>query len=143
MSDPTETLTTSENSIAKVRMFLDALAAEDLDTAFDLITDDIAWHNTSLPTMHGRSRVRKIFAGLKRPSLGFDVTIHHIAADGHVVLTERTDIIRVGRVTVSFWVCGTFHLRDGRIAVWDDHFAVGNFVLATIRGVFLAAVGRK
>ncbi|WP_407442407.1 limonene-1,2-epoxide hydrolase family protein [Rhodococcus sp. (in: high G+C Gram-positive bacteria)] len=142
MTENTTTIPTSGGSIVTVRSFLDALASADLTTASDLITDDIAWHNTSLPTVRGKSLVRKILAGLGRPSFGFDVVIHHIATDGDVVLTERTDILRVGPVAIDFWVCGTFHLRDGRIAVWDDHFSPGNVALGVLRGTVRAVTGR-
>ncbi|WP_241385349.1 limonene-1,2-epoxide hydrolase family protein [Rhodococcus sp. CH91] len=137
------TATTGQDAIGTVRNFLDAMVAEDPSRASSLITDDIAWHNTWLPTIRGASRVHRILAGLTRPSLGFDVVVHHIAAEGDVVLTERTDILRFGPVRIEFWVCGTFELRDGRIAVWDDHFDVLTFLRGTLVGVLRAALRRS
>ncbi len=92
--------TTARDAVATVTDFLEATAAEDIDLAGSLITDDIAWHNTWLPTIRGGTRVRKILAGLARPAVGFGVVIHHIAADGNIVLTERTDILRFGPVNI-------------------------------------------
>ncbi|MBF4481465.1 limonene-1,2-epoxide hydrolase [Rhodococcus rhodochrous J3] len=135
--------TTARDAVATVTDFLEATAAEDIDLAGSLITDDIAWHNTWLPTIRGGTRVRKILAGLARPAVGFGVVIHHIAADGNIVLTERTDILRFGPVNIEFWVCGTFELRDGRIAVWDDHFDVLTFLRGTVVGVLRAVLRRS
>ncbi|NCL77747.1 limonene-1,2-epoxide hydrolase family protein [Rhodococcus sp. YH1] len=132
-----------EKSVAVVREFLDAMVAEDVERAVALLDPDIAWHNTSLPTVRGLPRVRRILEGLRRPSLGFDVTIHHIAATGNVVLTERTDVLRLGPVSARFWVCGTFELRDGKIAVWDDHYNVGTFVGALGAGALRAVLRRS
>ncbi|SUE17052.1 limonene 1,2-epoxide hydrolase [Rhodococcus gordoniae] len=140
MSTPTAT---GQNAVATVTDFLEATAAEDIDRAASLITDDIAWHNTWLPTIRGASRVRQILAGLARPAVGFGVVVHHIAADGDTVLTERTDILRFGPVRIEFWVCGTFELRDGRIAVWDDHFDVLTFLRGTAVGVLRAVLRRS
>jgi len=134
---------TGQNAVAAVTDFLEAMATENIDRATTLITDDIAWHNTGLPTIRGASRVRKILAGLKRPSIGFDVVVHHIAADGDIVLTERTDVLTFGPVRAEFWVCGTFELRNGRIAVWDDHFDVLTFVRGTVVGVLRAVLRRS
>ncbi len=43
----------------------------------------------------------KLFKGLQRPSFGFEVKIHRIAVNGPVVLTERTDVLRLGRCGCS------------------------------------------
>ena len=39
------------------------------------------------------------------------------------VLTDRTDVLRKGKWETSFWVRGTFEVRDGRITLWDDAFS--------------------
>src|SRR5690606_35799658 len=62
-----------KDAVATVTEFLEAAAAEDIDRAVSLIADDIAWRNTWLPTIRGAGMVRRIFAGLERPSLGFGV----------------------------------------------------------------------
>jgi limonene-1,2-epoxide hydrolase len=48
---------------------------------------------------------------------------HHVAANGDVVLTDRTDVIKAGSWETSFRVRGTFEVRDGRIVLWDDSFS--------------------
>lgn len=132
-----------KDAVATVTEFLEAAAAEDIDRAVSLIADDIAWRNTWLPTIRGAGMVRRIFAGLERPSLGFGVVVHHIAADGDIVLTERTDVLRFGPVRIEFWVCGTFEVRDGRIVLWDDHFDVLTFLRGTVVGVLRAVLRRS
>ena len=60
--------------------------------------------------------------------------MHHIAADGPVVLTERTDVLGVGPVRAAFWVCGTFEVHDGRITVWRDRFDFADLTWSFVRG---------
>lgn len=55
----------------------------------------------------------------------FEVEMHHNAENNGVVLTERTDILRGPLLDTEFWVCGTFVIRDGLIAVWRDRSDVG------------------
>ncbi|MFD1811362.1 limonene-1,2-epoxide hydrolase family protein, partial [Rhodococcus gannanensis] len=117
---PTSPDTTT--SAAVVEEFLTALAHADLDAATALTTEDIVWQNVSLPTLRG-ARAVGVMRGLARPSIKFDVIMHNITATGNVVQTERTDLIAVGPLSVEFWVCGTFEVRDGRIAVWRDYFS--------------------
>ena len=55
-------------------------------------------------------------------------------------MTERTDVLRFGRVRVAFWVCGTFELRDGKIAVWRDYFSYLDILRGTVVGVVQAVL---
>ncbi|MCE5291284.1 MAG: nuclear transport factor 2 family protein [Nocardiaceae bacterium] len=110
-----------------VRAFLHALAVDDVTTALSLTTRDLKWLNSRLPTLRGRaaSGVLKL---LDRGPVGFDVEIRAMSTDGNTVHTDRVDYLTVGRLSTGFPVQGTFTLRDGRIARWDDRFSVREFV---------------
>ncbi len=123
-----------------VRRFLDLLAAGEADTAVTLLTPDVVWKNTGMPTFTG-GRVVGMLRDMEKRRIGFRVDMHHIASTGPIVLTDRTDYLRYKRWESAFWVCGTFEVRDGRIAVWDDHFSMGNLVAASIRGLVTAVRG--
>ena len=117
-----------------VRRFLTLLEDGDADGAVALLADDVVWRNTGLPTFRG-TRVAAMLRDMERRGIGFEARIRHIAADGPIVLTERTDVLRYKRWESAFWVCGTFEVRDGLIALWDDHFSMGNVVAASLRGL--------
>jgi len=119
---------------AVVTEFLEALQRLDLDAAMALTTEDLAYQNVPLPPTRTRDGARKLLSSFIRPSSGFEVQMHNIAAEGDVVLTERTDVLSSGRWSASFWVCGTFEVRDGRIAVWRDRFDYADFTVACLRG---------
>jgi limonene-1,2-epoxide hydrolase len=51
------------------------------------------------------------------------------------VLTERTDVLKLGRLRVQLWVCGRFDVRDGQIVLWRDYFDYLTLAVATIRGL--------
>ena len=76
-----------EDPIAVVEGFLAAMAAGDPDGAAQLIDDDILYVNVGLPKIRSRRDVEKVLRGLDRPSLGFEVYLHAISAEGNVVLT--------------------------------------------------------
>lgn len=134
--------TESTEAITTVERFLTALAHGDVAAARPLITDDLEWRNVSLPTLRG-ARAIQVLRGLAKPWLRFDVILHHIAAEGDVVLTERTDLLAVGPLTIEFWVCGTFELRGGRIAVWRDYFSARDILRGTAIGVARLVTGRR
>jgi limonene-1,2-epoxide hydrolase len=117
-----------------VRAFLEALEARDVDRAMSLLADDAEWINVSLPAVRGRRRIERICRPLARPPFGFRVHFHNVAADGDVVLTERTDALSLGRFEQRFWVHGRFELRDGRIAVWRDSFDWLDYTVSAVRG---------
>ncbi|MBL1076026.1 nuclear transport factor 2 family protein [Nocardia sp. 2] len=133
-----------QDAITTVREFFAALEMNAIDEALDLADPGIVWKNTSLPDIRGLDRVRWVFNGLRGDAFGFRIDMHHIAADGKdVVLTERTDYLRIGPVEIGFWVCGTFELRDGRITVWHDHFSWENFLRGTVLGLVRAVLPGK
>lgn len=101
--------------------FLEALAAHELDSAFELLTEDAEWINVSLPTVRGRQRIERVIRALEGRG-EFRAHFHHVAVEGDTVLTERTDELAVGPFQQRFWVYGRFELRGGKIAVWRDSF---------------------
>lgn len=138
----TDTPELPEDPVTVVHEFFAALAADEVAEALELLHPEIVWKNTSLPDVRGKKRVGQVLAGLARPSLGFAVDIHHIAATGDVVLTDRTDYLRFGKVTAGFWVSGTLELREGRIVLWHDHFSKGNVARGVLTGIGRALTRR-
>jgi limonene-1,2-epoxide hydrolase len=118
-----------------VERFLDRLRATDSDGAADLLAVNVEYENKGLPTVHGRERVRRLFQAMNRVGTGFEVYVHLISEDGSSVLTERTDVLKWGRLRIQFWVCGRFDVRDGEIAVWRDYFDHLTIMAAIVRGL--------
>jgi limonene-1,2-epoxide hydrolase len=126
-----------------VRSFLGALERLDMDAAAALLHPDVVYQNVPLPAARGARQVEKQLRGLARYGSGFEARIHNIAADGAIVLTERTDVLELGRVRAEFWVCGTFEVRDGRVLLWRDYFDYANVVWAFVKGAARALVGGR
>ena len=122
-----------------VATFLAALERLDVDAAVALLDPDVLYVNVSLPPARGRAATARLLAALGRYATGFGATCHRLAADGTTVLTERTDTITVGRFSMSFWVCGTFEVVDGRIVLWRDYFDWGATSAAAVTGLARAA----
>jgi len=134
MTDQASELKSDVDNVRAVETFLYALQDEDYDTADRLLADHIVWQNVGFPTIRGRERI----IGLMRRGggrMGFEVKIHRIAAEGHAVLTERTDALVFGPLRVQFWVCGVFEVHAGRITLWRDYFDKFAFLKATVRGI--------
>jgi limonene-1,2-epoxide hydrolase len=120
-----------------VEAFLAALEATDIDGALALVDPAIVYQNVPLPPARGLAAFEKQMRYLETFFTGFEAEIHHIAAEGGTVLTERTDVLARGPVRAAFWVDGTFEVVDGRITVWRDRFD-----WVTVIGATLAALGR-
>jgi len=129
-----------------VRTFLGHLERLDVDAAVALLADDAVYQNVPLPADRGRPAVERTLRRMMGAGSGFAVVHHNMAAHGPVVLTERTDILSIGRVDAAFWVCGTFEVHDGRITLWRDRFDWVDFTLAWFRGgakALLAGAGAR
>jgi limonene-1,2-epoxide hydrolase len=116
--------------------FLEAWARYDLDAVLDLVTEDLVYTNVSLPTIHGRDRLELVARPIIRPDrMGFTACLHHVATDGDVVLTDRTDELHFRRFAARFWVYGRFVVRDEKIAAWRDSFDWLDVTIGTLRGL--------
>lgn len=140
MTEQVSPTSTEADNIATVEKFLFSLRGPDLDTAGALIDENLVYQNVGFPTIRGRQRTLKVFKALDRPGFAFDVAIHRTAADGAVVLNERTDVLAFGPVRLQFWVCGVFEVHDGRITLWRDYFDQFDFAKAIVRGLVGAVI---
>jgi limonene-1,2-epoxide hydrolase len=116
--------------------FLRALANYDLDTALQLVDEDLVYANVTLPTLYGKDRLEQLARPVLRPGrMGFNVHFNHVATEGDVVLTDRIDELNFRRFATRFWVYGRFVVRDGRIAVWRDSFDWLDVTIGNLRGL--------
>jgi limonene-1,2-epoxide hydrolase len=142
-STPTDAPT---EPVEVVRAFLGALERVDVEAALALTADDIVYQNVPLPPARGRAEFEKQMRFLERYCTGFEAEIHHVAADGTSVLTERTDALMRNDFRAAFWVDGTFEVVDGRITEWRDRFdwvTVVVAVLAAVPRALLSALSRR
>ncbi|MFE0024785.1 limonene-1,2-epoxide hydrolase family protein [Amycolatopsis sp. NPDC059021] len=125
---------------AVVEHFLRALENLDIDGALAFASDEIVYQNVPLPPARGRAAVEKQLRLMARFGTGFEARTHHIAADGPIVLTERTDVLRAGAWEAEFWVCGTFEVVGDEIVLWRDYFDWTTFLAASAKGAGRAAL---
>jgi limonene-1,2-epoxide hydrolase len=138
MSDTPDAVTDTATEIEVVRSFLQALGRLDIDAALEMTDPGIEYQNVPLPPARGRAAFERQMRVFERRFTGFEARLHAIAANGGTVLTERTDVIEVGRVRADFWVCGTFEVRAGRIVLWRDYFDYVDVTVAFARGAVRA-----
>jgi limonene-1,2-epoxide hydrolase len=125
----------SSAPIEVVERFFAALGDLDIERALDEVDDEIVYQNMPLPPARGRDAFERQMRGMARYGTGFEARIHNIAANGDVVLTERTDVLEMGAFRAEFWVCGSCEVRDGRIVLWRDYFDYPTVAGACIKGL--------
>lgn len=110
------------DNIHAVKSLFAALVDNDVATAETLLTDDIAWLNTKLPTVRGKG-VRRILRAMPKARVKFSAEDYDFTdlGDGRVRF-DRKDTLAWGPLSSTFRVDGVFHVRDGRIARWDDSY---------------------
>ncbi len=112
---------------ATVEGFIAAWNRMDIDAAFAMMADDVVWDSIPLGPATGIAACRALMAGFP-PAEGIEFVVHHIVADGPVVLTERTDRFLVGGQWRDIRLMGIFEIDDdGKIAHWRDYFDMGEF----------------
>jgi len=124
--------TTTEIDVVKA--FLSALERKETAEAIALLDPLATYQNVPFPAAKGRDQIARQLNGLERQFNGFEVRYHNIAANGPVVLTERTDILTMGSVSGAFWVCGTFEVHDEKITLWRDRFDFADLTWSFVRG---------
>lgn len=114
-----------------VRSFLKALEAQDLEQALGYLSANVEYQNMPLRPTRSRRAVARILGPALRLT-AFEAQVRHIAGNGRVVLTERTDAVFVGPVRIPFHVCGTFEVRDGQIVLWRDTFDWASVIVNSV-----------
>ncbi|MEE3849063.1 limonene-1,2-epoxide hydrolase family protein [Gordonia sp. LSe1-13] len=134
---------TSQTPTEIVTRLLDGFARDDVSGALESVADDIEYTNVSMPTVHGKRAVAKIFRRVEKASwMGFNYRMINVAEEGSVVLTERIDELRLGPIMLQFWVCGRFEIRDAQIVVWRDYFDYFDMAKGFAKGVVALVVPR-
>ena len=123
------------NEIETVRAFLRSLEERNLDRALSLVNAEVVYQNIPLPPARGAREFEKQMRFFEKLVDRFEARIHHIAADGPFVLTERTDLLERGGMRLEFWVCGTFEVREEKIVLWRDYFDWAALSVAFLRGL--------
>lgn len=119
-------------NIHVVKDLFAALTDGDVATADALLTDDVAWLNTGLPTVRGKG-VRRILRAMPKVGMVFSAKDYDFSdlGDG-TVRFDRKDTLAWGPLSSTFFVSGTFQVRDGKVARWDDRYRMGE----VLGGVF-------
>ncbi len=114
-----------------VTRFINALEANDLDTALTLVTSDIEYDNVPTGKRFGPEGIRQLAPFLGACS-AIEWVVHHQVEheDGPgsgTVMNERLDRFRTGDRWIEIPVAGLFKLRDGQISLWRDYFDDASF----------------
>lgn len=126
----------ADSPIAVVESFLSKLEAGDHDGALALLADEVIYENVPFPPARGKAATERTLRSFLRLFDTFRVTTHNIAANGDVVLTERTDVLSGPFLLLDIWVCGTFEVKHGKITLWRDRFDLVETTAKLLAGPF-------
>jgi limonene-1,2-epoxide hydrolase len=110
---------------AVVREFCAAVSQRDASVLRPFFADDVVYHNIPMDPAEGIEATMATIDMFFSICEGLEFEVHHLASDGEVVLTERTDTFTMGGKSAPLPVMGTFHVRDGKITAWRDYFDMG------------------
>jgi limonene-1,2-epoxide hydrolase len=89
-------------------------------------TDQTIWENVGLSKTTGFAEAKAFMDGFVQMFAieTAEVIVHHAAAHGNVVLTERTDNFydKDGNQIVSIKLMGVFEMDGPKIVAWRDYF---------------------
>lgn len=112
----------------RVRDFIAAWEARDLEAILSRMTSDAVYLNVGLSEAVGHEAISALVAPFMSTADVIRWSITHIAeTPAGVVLTERLDVFVMGDKTLSVPVMGAFEFRDGLISAWRDYFDLPGF----------------
>ena len=112
-----------------VKQFCTAWSRRDVDELLSFFTDDAVYHNIPIDPVTGKDMIKTTIAGFTAGVDKIEFRVHNVAADGNVVMTERTDVFYAGPKTIELPVMGTFEVTDdGKISAWRDYFDMNQFM---------------
>ena len=105
-----------------VRDFCAAASTRDPEVLRAFFSDEIVYHNIPMEPAEGIEATMAVINMFVNMCDALEFEIHHLAADGGTVLTERTDIFSIKGKTAPLPVMGAFQVTDGKITAWRDYF---------------------
>ncbi len=118
----------SDTPTELVRRFCAAWGDGDLDAIVAFFTDDAVYHNIPVDPVTGKEAIKSTIAGFTAGVDKIEFRVHNIAADGNVVMTERTDVFVTPAKTIELPVMGTFEVAGDKIVAWRDYFDMNQFM---------------
>jgi limonene-1,2-epoxide hydrolase len=110
---------------AIVEAFIGKWNDMDVPGALAMMAEDAVWDNIPMGPAKGMAEIQSVMAQFP-PAEGIEFITHHIAVNGNVVLTERTDKFLIGSKWRALRVMGTFEINgDGKIQHWRDYIDLG------------------
>jgi limonene-1,2-epoxide hydrolase len=111
-----------------VTALLAACGARDLDSAFDLLAEDVEYDNVPIGSVTGRERVRRVLGGgVTAMAERIEWVVLRQVAAGEVVMAERVDRFLLSGGWLELPVAGVFIVRDGRVVLWRDYFDLAGY----------------
>ena len=115
---------------AVVREFMDAWGDgaqrdPDVEKILSMLSDDIVWRLwvPGGPSLHGRDAIRADIDRQLRFATHMRCGPQHVASNGGVVFTERTDEFQSRGRTVHHQLVAVFEVdQHGKIAAWREYF---------------------
>lgn len=114
-----------------VQDFCDAWSRKNIDELMSFFASDAVYHNIPVPAVRGTEAIRAAFLGFAAMMDSIDLEMLSIAAEGHVVLTERIDHFRWQGKSLDLPVAGVFEVRDSKITAHRDYFDYETWKKAT------------
>ncbi len=112
----------------RVRNFIAAQEARDVEAALALMTPDATYINVGLSEAKGHEAIRAMLAPFLLNTTAVRWTLTHIAeTEDGAVLTERIDVFVMGDKTLSIPVMGVFEFDGALISAWRDYFDLPGF----------------
>ena len=113
---------------ATVDEFIRRIVANDLESALEMVADDVEYDNVPIGKNIGPDAMRAFLGVMAGNVDEVQFVIHRQTATGNVVMNERTDRFRVGEAWMDLKVAGIFEVDDdGKVSLWRDYFDMAEF----------------
>jgi limonene-1,2-epoxide hydrolase len=93
--------------------------------------DEAVYHNMPFAPISGRDAIADNIDSFIRPGTpgieAIDFRLINIAANGPIVMTERTDVFTLADRSFELPVMGAFEINRGKIQAWRDYFDTTQF----------------
>ncbi|HUG09071.1 MAG TPA: nuclear transport factor 2 family protein [Acidimicrobiia bacterium] len=116
-------------NVAAYREVHEKFKKGDFQAIFDVLADDVVWHQIGGTTLHGKEAVQESMSGMGE--VDFDVDIHDVVGnDEHVVALVEARV-GMGGDNFTYRTAEIAHMKDGKVterwAFSDDTQRITDF----------------
>ncbi|HVR77602.1 MAG TPA: nuclear transport factor 2 family protein [Acidimicrobiia bacterium] len=118
-------------NVAAYREVHEKFKQGNVQAIFDVLADDVVWHQIGGTTLHGKEAVQESMSGMEGAGVDFDIDLHDVVGNDEHVIALVEARVGMGGESLTYRTAEIAHMKEGKVterwAFSDDTQRITDF----------------